>query len=258
MIDIHCHILPGIDDGAADWDQSLEMARIASKDGIKKIIATPHFEKGRYEPSVDDIIDLTEELNKRINDEGMDLLILPGMEIHVEPTLIQMLRDGEVLTLNNQGKYLLVEFPPESIPPHSHEVLYEIRVLGITPIMAHAERNLEIQRNPQKLFGMVESGLLTQVTSASIEGNFGHKCRNTANLLLKHNLAHFIASDAHYMPGRMPKIKRAHDSVKEGMPEIYALLKDYERTFEKGEIIMPIKPLPLTSKGKRVWKRSKR
>jgi protein-tyrosine phosphatase len=253
MLDIHCHILPGIDDGPATWDQSLEMAYTASKDGIRKIIATPHFIKGGYEPSVKDVLTLTEELNNRLKKEGLDLEILPGMEVYLELDLPQLLKADEVLTLNNAKKYLLVELPPDNLPHHSERVFFELRLLGIMPILAHAERNQVIAENPHKLFPLVEKGLLTQVTAASLMGYFGSKCRETALLLLRHKLAHFIASDAHYMPGRMPRLKEAYTKVQDNMPETYASLKSYEADLEAGRYIALEDPLPLGKTKKGLW-----
>ncbi|MGI6227395.1 MAG: tyrosine-protein phosphatase [Peptococcales bacterium] len=250
MLDIHCHILPGIDDGPATWEQSLEMAYLASEDGIRKIVATPHFIKGSYEPPVQEVLYLTEELNKRIKKENLDLEILPGMEVYLESDLPEMFRKGEILTLNNAKKYLLVEFPSDSIPSHSERVLYELRLQGIMPILAHADRNQVILQDPQKLFPLVESGLLTQVTTSSLEGHFGSKCQEIANLLLKHKLAHFIATDAHYNPHRMPRMKDVIQRIRANMPDIYESLKNYEGDFEAGRYIVPEDPVPLETEKK--------
>lgn len=245
MLDIHCHILPGLDDGPATWGQSLEMAYIASEDGIRRIVATPHFIKGSYEPSVKKVLFLTEELNKKIKREGLNLEILPGMEVYLEPDLPQMLKRGEILTLNNQKKYLLLEFPLDSIPSHSERVFYELRLQGIMPIIAHPERNQEVLQNPQKLLPLVEKGLLTQVTTSSLEGHFGSKCREVANLLLKHKLAHLIATDAHFNPYRMPRMKKEYERLRTDMPDIYESVKNYEADLVGARYIVPEDPLPL-------------
>lgn len=243
MFDIHCHILPGIDDGPATWDQSLEMARIATEDGIRKIVATPHFIKGSYEPPVQEVLSLTEELNQRIKKAGLNLEILPGMEVYLEPDLPEMLKAGEILTINNEKKYLLVEFPPDSIPPHSERVLYELRLQGVMTILAHAERNQVIIRDPKKLFPFVEKGLLVQVTTSSLQGYFGSRCQETAYLLLKHKLAHFVVSDAHYLPSRMPRMKEVFDYLQENMPDIFTLLEKYGNDLEQGKYISPADPI---------------
>lgn len=221
------------------------MACIAAEDGVRRIVATPHFIKGSYEPSVNEVLYLTEELNKKINKEGLNLKIFPGMEVYLEPDLPEMLKRGEILTINNADKYLLVEFPPDSIPPHSERILYELHLQGIMPILAHVERNQVVIEDPEKLFPFVEKGLLTQVTTSSLEGHFGSKCQKTANLLLKHKLAHFIATDAHYMTNRMPRMKDCLREIKNSIPEGYDLLIKYEADFLAGRYIAPEDPVPL-------------
>jgi len=245
MLDIHCHILPGIDDGPQTWEQSLEMAYIASEDGIRKIVATPHFIKGSYEPPVQEVLFLTEEFNQRIKKVGLNLEILPGMEVYLELELPAMIKSGEVLTINNEKKYILVEFPPDSIPPHSERILYELQLQGIMPILAHAERNQIIREDPKRLIPFVEKGLLTQVNTSSLQGHFGPKCQEVAKLLLKHKMAHFLATDAHYMSNRMPRMKECLQELQRSMPEACELLQSYGAELEAGEYIVAEDPVAL-------------
>lgn len=258
MIDIHCHILPGIDDGPKNWAESLKMAQIACKDGIRKIVATPHYIKGSYEPPVKEVLSLTKELNERIKKEGLQLEILPGMEVYMDPELPEWVKNEKVLTFNNERKYILIEFPPDSMSPQSERVFYELRLQGIMPILAHPERNEVIMKDPQKLFPFVEKGLLTQVTASSLHGHFGSGCRDTADFLLNHNMAHFIASDAHFVPGRMPELKKTYELLREKSPVTYDLLKKYESDFEKGKYVVQEEPIPVkTEKRRNLFERLK-
>ena len=134
MIDLHCHILPGVDDGAKSMEEAIEMARIAQQDGIKKIAATPHYiEDGCY-PSPEEIHRKVEELNHKLSEENIDIEILTGNEAYISPTLPELVQQKKVNTINDT-QYLLIEFPMLDIPNYTEHVLYELKLMGITPII---------------------------------------------------------------------------------------------------------------------------
>lgn len=213
MIDLHTHILPELDDGADSIEEALSMARIAVEDGITALVATPHVIDGLFSNSKEKIHGAVERLDQRLKEDSIPLELLPGAEYNLEPDLAERLSRGELLTLNNTGRYLLVELPATLVPHYTDRVLYELQLQGITPILAHPERNIEFSREPSRLAEMVSKGILVQVTAGSITGSFGREIKNLAHLFLKSGCAHFIASDAHSSTGRIPKISSAMKEI---------------------------------------------
>lgn len=212
MIDIHTHILPGLDDGAADIATSLEMLGMAAKDGTECIVATPHIIPGALENSTDSFNKIYRAIKEAAVKKLPGIRILPGAEIFISPEVPGLLDDGRICTLNNTS-YILVEFPMMSIPSYSNNVLYELRLRGYHPIIAHPERNRDIMSDPNILYDFVMKGMLTQVNSTSLTGLYGSKVMETAIKLLKHNMVHFVASDAHTCNGRSPKMSGARRVV---------------------------------------------
>jgi len=213
MIDIHTHILPGLDDGPGDMDTALEMARIAAADGIKGIIATPHVATGLYEHSLEDITSSVSQLKKALAQKKIPVDIYPGAEYLIEPELPSKLQARQLMTLNDTGKYLLVEMPFSSVPSFAGQVLYEIMLCGVKPVLAHPERNEEIQRKPHLLKSLWEKGVLVQVTSGSITGVFGERVQALSYSFLRRGYVHFVASDAHSPQRRVPVLGQAVEMI---------------------------------------------
>lgn len=197
MIDIHCHILPGIDDGSSNLDESLAMADIAIKDGIRTIVATPHIKGEVHLPQFlrQQVDDLNEILNKR----NYPLQILTGADVSA------MLPPQEIARYTiNGGKYFLLEFPHSHLPLHANQLVFEMLLAGLLPIITHPERNPSIIREPERLFSLVDAGCLVQITAGSLTGNFGPDSRDCAAYLLKMGQVHFLATDAHSATHRRP------------------------------------------------------
>lgn len=213
MIDIHCHILPDVDDGPETQEESLKMARAAVIEGISTIIATPHHKNGEYENTRDEIIRKTRELNELLKKEQLPLHVLPGQETRINGGFIEDYEQGKLLPLNKETKYIFVELPFRNVPRYTEQLLFEIQLKGLVPIIVHPERNLAILERPEMLYHYVVKGALTQITAASIAGYFGSKIKKFTGQLIENNLVHFVASDAHNTTSRSFKMKEAYDVI---------------------------------------------
>lgn len=213
MIDIHCHIIPCVDDGPQDHAQCLDMADAAVKAGITQVYATPHHLNGQYENPKGQILSYVKGLNQYLLQENIPLKVHPGQELRIHREMFLSLNKDEVLTLDNQGKFLLLELPSGEVPTYTHEVVYELLLKGITPIIVHPERNRGFIENTNQLFELVQEGALTQLTSGSIVGHFGKKVKSFSEKIIEHNLAHFIGSDAHNTSSRRFTLHEAYEAV---------------------------------------------
>jgi protein-tyrosine phosphatase len=212
MIDLHCHILAGIDDGAQTMADSIEMARAAVNEGIDTIIATPHHKNGRYENTKQAIIEKTAELNLVLKNENIPLKILTGQEPAIHGELLKGITLGEVSTLNNT-QYIFIELPAGHVPRYTDKLLYDLQMEGKIPVIVHPERNQEIIERPEVLYQLIKNGALSQITASSVCGIFGKKIKSFSEQLIEANLAHFIASDAHNTNKRGFHLAHAYDNI---------------------------------------------
>lgn len=217
MIDIHTHILPMLDDGPETVKESIEMCRVAASDGIKKIVATPHVGNGVYNVDITKIPEKINMLNELVSKDGLDLEILPGAEVYLNDQILnaKVLKESNILTLNGNKKYLLLEFSVQWIPIEADQIIFALKTTGITPVLPHLERNSRVQANPGIVKRFVELGAVLQVTAQSILGNFGGAPKKCALWMLKNNLVHVIASDAHSLTGRPPILSSAVKVVRD-------------------------------------------
>lgn len=246
MIDIHCHIISGIDDGPRYLNESLEMAKAAAASGISHLFATPHHLNGRYENTKKVILDRVFELNQYLLKKNIPLTVHSGQELRIHREIFISFEMDEVLTLDNKGKYLLLELPSAEVPTYSRDVVYELLLKGITPIIVHPERNKVFIENNQLLFEFVQEGALTQLTSGSINGQFGKKIKAFSEKIIKHNLAHFIATDAHNIGPRGFCLDIAYGRISKtfGMNQTYYFRKNAELLLN-GQHIYTEKPVPI-------------
>jgi protein-tyrosine phosphatase len=212
MIDLHCHILPNIDDGPSSIAESVEMAKQAVNQGIKTIIATPHHKNEKYENHGQTIFRQVEELNGVLANANVDLKVLPGQETRIFGEMVEGLESGEILPLN-QGKYVFVELPSNHVPRYTGQLMFDIQLKGFVPVIVHPERNQEIVENPEVLYQLVKKGALTQVTASSVSGHFGKTIKKFALQLIEANLTHFVASDAHNTSSRGFKMVEAYETI---------------------------------------------
>jgi protein-tyrosine phosphatase len=206
MVDIHCHILPGLDDGSPDLSESLKMAEIATADGITHIVATPHVKGDIHSP--DFLEEQVQLLNVKLQRIYSPLQVLLGADVSAAlPPEVQ-----SRYTINN-GPYLLLEFPHSHLPQNADEIVFKILLAGLKPIITHPERNPSIIREPRLLFRLVEVGCLVQVTAGSLTGDFGSDPQACSRYLLKKGLVHVLASDAHSSTYRRPVLSPACDEA---------------------------------------------
>jgi protein-tyrosine phosphatase len=206
-IDIHNHILPGLDDGPEYLSESIEMAKIALKNGINKIVASPHHNE-YHQPSKNEILEETDKLNTELKKQSIPVNIYPGNEVRIAPDIIEKLLDKDILTLAD-SEYVLLEFPFHNIPIFAANIVYEIINNGWTPILAHCERIYDIQQNPRLVDKYISMGCLLQVNSNSITGELGKTSYKTAIEFLKRGQIDIIASDAHSSYDRVPEFQKA-------------------------------------------------
>ena len=262
MIDLHCHILPGVDDGPETMEESLAMCRLSFGDGVRIVLATPHTLNGVYQNDRSAILAKVRELNKEIAEcripepfssstvqfkksmtqlpnNPMTLNILPGADVHFSPELPQQIEEGKALTIGDGRRYLLLEFPVQGIPRGTEEILFQLMVRGITPIISHPERNLEIAHKPQRYLEMMRMGCLGQVTAMSLTGEFGEEVKRVADKLLKGRLVHIIASDAHSPNSRPPLLSPAVQAAARivGEAEARKMVTLYPQTVLEGQRI---------------------
>ena len=208
MIDLHCHILPGVDDGSSSWETTAEMCRMAAKDGIREIVATPHanerfsYHRSRYEGML-----------RRLTEVGSGIKFSIGCDFHfsfdnIEDALLHPKRYAIDDTC-----YLLVEFSDFGSMPAIKEGLFRLASSGIKPIVTHPERNLRLLEAPEMVLELVRDGSLIQVTANSLTGYWGYRSQRMAEWLLKKDAVHVIASDAHDTVRRPPVLSQAFDRI---------------------------------------------
>lgn len=218
MIDIHTHILPAIDDGAASFDDTLNMARAAAAEGITTIIATPHHANGVYTNAADKVVEHTHSINERLKAAGVPITIMTGQEVRVHDDLLDAWYRDELLSLANSS-YILIEMPSSRIPKAMFELIHELSLLKLKPIIAHPERNAEIVKHPERLAELIEAGAYAQVTSHSLLGGFGKRIEQSAWSLLREGLIHIVSSDAHHIDRRGFRLGEAYHSIERRMGE---------------------------------------
>ncbi len=213
MIDLHFHCLPFIDDGPRSWDEAVALCRMAAEEGVETIVATPHVLR---DPWINHDPTERDELLLRLNDLlGGTPAILPGCELYFTSELPDLLEEGTdgPLTLLNRGDHVLVEFPALSVPRSVERVFHELELLGITPLIAHPERNLALAADPFRLENLVARGAKTQITAASLLGDFGPSAYDASIEFHERGLMTLIASDSHNIANRPPRIQAAREWV---------------------------------------------
>lgn len=215
MIDLHSHILPGIDDGAPDLATALELSKIAVNDGITHIVCTPHIHPGRYDNTLETIQQALNELQAGLIEQHIDLVIHAAAEVRFGMELMVSVKQQSIPFLGEwQGKpVLLLEFPHGEIPFGAERLTAWLLQQGIKPMIAHPERNKGLLRTPEKLKPFLEQGCLLQVTAGAVAGRFGQAVQELAYKLLKEDVVTILASDAHNIEHRPPILSQGRDAA---------------------------------------------
>ena len=252
MIDLHCHILPGLDDGARDLADAVAMARIARDDGIASIVATPHVNKGSFEfPDLGVFDAARARLTEALEAESVGVAILPGAEVHITHGLLGDVRSrGRGLCLAGSS-YLIVEFPSDHVFSGARDLFFDLMSEGVVPVIAHPERNSMFARSPELLFELVSMGALAQVNAGSLLENHGPETGEAVRGLLRHGLVHFIASDGHNKGSKAPRLAAAAESAAAviGREGAAALVEDNPRAVI-GDRDIPFHPDPVDPRGR--------
>ncbi len=207
MVDIHCHILPETDDGATSLEESVAMCRAAAADGIKTIVATPHMFDGVHHAP--DRQTIRRKIAQVMDAAGNCVEIVPGGEVRYSYEIFQEAEDPNTRIRLNGSSYMLLEFPFQSLPPNIEMTIFQILNAGITPVIAHPERNKRIQQNPKLLVDLIERGAFAQLDAGSLTKSFGPEAYQSAKRMVEAGVAHFIATDAHHQDRRRPLLSAA-------------------------------------------------
>ncbi|GAA4854171.1 tyrosine-protein phosphatase [Luteimonas vadosa] len=221
MIDLHCHLLPGIDDGPPDLPRALEMARIAAGDGIRVVACTPHIYPGLYDNDATGIRIAVDALRGALLDADIALELVCGADVHLEPGLAAGVACGRVATLAG-SRYLLLEPPHHSMPPGFEQSIFELMAAGLTPVITHPERLTWVEAHYHVFARLVKRGCWMQVTSGALTGRFGPRVRYMADRFIAEGKAHLLATDAHDPTRRPPLLAEGRRAAARLIGEVQA------------------------------------
>ena len=239
MVDIHCHILPGLDDGAKSLDEALQMVEMAIQDGVTHVVATPHA-NSEYHFDFEAVCTRRKELQSRLGDR---LQLATGCDFHLSVENLEQIRGRPTNYSINQKRYLLVEFADFAIPPAAEEALHGLQLLGLSPIITHPERNALIRSQPQRLWRWLKQGCYVQLTAQSLLGKWGESTKKQVEEWLDQEIVHFFASDAHNTTQRPLRLREAYAVVarRGGEPRAQFLFHDNPLAAFEGRSL-PYKP----------------
>jgi len=252
MIDIHSHILYDMDDGAPTLAESLAMARMAADDGTRVLVATPHGPGStacrHYGPDL--IRARVSEINAALAAEQIALELVAGTEICYEADVVERLKRGDLLAYGT-SRAILLELSRNTMPPLLENTLFNLQVAGYRVVLAHPERIVEVQQDPNRLLPLIERGVLMQLTAAALLGQQGERLQTTAETLLTHGMAHILASDTHGLPSRRPPLlaaARDRAATLVGGAAAAALVTSNPAAVLQGLPIQPMPPRPVAQK----------
>ena len=245
MIDLHCHILPGIDDGSRDDATSLEMARIAAADGIRIVACTPHIYPGLYENDANGIRARVAALQGKLDEAGIALKLTFGADAHLTPELFERIKDGTAPTLHG-GRYFLLEPSHHIAPPRFEESVFDFTAAGYVPVITHPERLSWINDRYRVFQSLFKSGAWMQITAGSLTGRFGSNAQYWAERMLEDGMVHLLATDAHGIEHRPPLLAEGmHAAAKwVGTEEAKRLVLDRPMAILENRLPEDVAPVP--------------
>jgi protein-tyrosine phosphatase len=246
VVDIHHHLLWGLDDGARDFDTSVAMAKASAADGVTHIVCTPHA-NGNYVYLPDENAAKIAELQERLDADRVPLKLGIGCDFHLSyDNILEARENPKKFSINGRG-YLMVEIPDYGIPVGLSETFYDLQLAGLTPVLTHPERNPTLQQNLGRLAEWMRGGVLVQVTGDSVTGKMGNTAKKIAHELLAKRWVHFLATDAHNLSSRPPRLSEARDLVAKKYGQGYAdsLTTINPMAAFKGESFEPDEPIDL-------------
>ena len=253
MVDLHCHLLPEIDDGSKSMEISLRLAREAVENGVTHALLTPHHMNGRYVNHKQDVIRRTAEFRQQLKEHEIPLTVFPGQEVRINGQLIDALDKDDILFADEDNRYLMLEFPDDDVPHYTNQIIFELQQRGITPIIVHPERNTKIMAHPELLYQLLQKGCLSQITASSYVGTFGKKVEDFSKKLIANGQGYLFASDAHDLPGRKYEMRQAFEKLsQEYSSELAERYANNARAIINGENV-PINEVRELKKKKRFW-----
>lgn len=253
MVDLHCHLLPGVDDGSKSMAISLRLAREATENGVTHALLTPHHMNGRYVNHKQDVIRETAEFQKQLREHNIPLTVFPGQEVRINGNLLEALDNDDILFADEGNRYLMLEFPDDDVPYYTNRMIFDLQQRGITPVIVHPERNTMIMANPELLYELLEKGCLSQITASSYVGTFGKKVERFSRQLIKAGQGYIFASDVHNLPGRKYEMRQAFDKLQHEFGR--SLAGQYQqnaRSIINGDNV-PLNKIKELKKKKRFW-----
>ena len=213
MIDLHTHILPGIDDGVKSMDGAVEFARVAIEDGVKVIVATPHYKEGVWDNQREGILAAVATLREQLKQDDLNVDLRPGSEVHLCPNLVQRVKDGMATTLDDNGRTVLLELSLTQYPVELENLVFQMKLAGLQVLFAHPERIRYFQDDIGRYESVVQLGGYGQITTGSVLGSFGNEALRSSQEMLRKGLVHVLASDAHNVRGRPPILSEALEAI---------------------------------------------
>jgi protein-tyrosine phosphatase len=245
MIDLHTHILPGVDDGVKTEDDAVAFAKVAVADGIRTLVATPHCKEGFFYVDRPAVLAATDRLRQRLQREGVALTLLPGAEVHLTHDLTARVKDGRAPTLADNGRTLLLELSTSQYPVDLENLVFQLKLAGIVTLFAHPERIRYFQDDVRRYASVVRLGAFGQVTTGSVLGQFGEETEEFSEEIVRKGLVHVLASDSHNLRGRPPVLSKAVERLAEwvGPARAAAMVEGGPRALVEGRE-PEVEPLP--------------
>lgn len=239
LIDLHCHILPGVDDGAQTLEDSLKMADSAMKNGITHILCTPHHNR-QFDNPREKVLHAVEALQAEFDKRQIDITLFECQEVRIHGELEREIQQGRILTADVGGRYLMIEFPSAEIPDYAERLLFLLAKKGYTPIIVHPERNKGFQAEPNRLINFLNAGCLAQLTAPSITGSYGKQTQKIAKQMVEAGLVQMMASDAHRVENRDFEMKQGFQIITKEFGEAKtAAFQQTARDIINGDLVIP-------------------